>query len=75
MGQGGCFQSGGDELARGRYSVWIVKALAALFLLPGTMVINMIGISVEEDGGILRSFINMCFWGVIVTWITLSYFL
>ena len=52
--------------------MWIVKALAALFLMPGTMVINMIGISVEEDGGILRSFINMCFWGVIVTWIALS---
>ena len=32
--------------------MWIVKALAALFLMPGTVVINMIGITVEEDGGI-----------------------
>ena len=55
--------------------MWIVRALAALFLMPGTAVINLIGITVEEDGGILRSFINMCFWGVIVTWIALSVFL
>lgn len=53
----------------------IFKVLAKIFLLPGTAVINLIGITVEEDGGILRSFINMCFWGVIVTWIALSNFL
>ncbi|MEP1443298.1 MAG: hypothetical protein ABJK39_09845 [Hyphomicrobiales bacterium] len=55
--------------------MWIVKAIAALFLLPGTAVINLIGITVEEDGGILRSFINMCFWGVIAAWVALSLFL
>jgi len=35
------------------------------FLMPGTVVIRKIGVSVEDDGGILRSFINMCFWGTI----------
>lgn len=44
-----------------------MKALANLllkgFLLPGTIVLSKIGVSIEDDGGILRSFINMCFWG------------
>ena len=43
----------------------LLRALLTLFLLPGTLVINRIGITVENDGGILRSFINMIFWGVI----------
>ena len=55
--------------------MWLVKAIGTLFLLPGTMVLNIIGITVEEDGGILRSFINMCFWGIIAAWIALSLFL
>ena len=55
--------------------MWLVKAIGALFLFPGTVVLNMIGITVEEDGGILRSFINMCFWGLIAAWIALSWFL
>jgi len=43
----------------------ILRGLASLFLLPGTLVINALGVSVEDDGGILRSFVNMIFWGVI----------
>jgi len=44
----------------------LLRGLLALFLLPGTLVINRIGIDVEEDGGILRSIINMIFWGILV---------
>ncbi|MCZ4280294.1 hypothetical protein O4H49_05870 [Kiloniella laminariae] len=36
------------------------------FLLPGDLVIKKLDISLEEDGGILRSFVNMCFWGIVV---------
>lgn len=43
-----------------------LRALATLFLLPGTIVLNAANISVENDGGIFRSFINMIFWGFIV---------
>ena len=44
------------------------------FLLPGTMFLDRIGVSIEEDGGVMRSFINMCFWGVAVLWIMLTLF-
>lgn len=37
-----------------------------IFFAPGNYVIRKVGISIEEDGGILRSFINMCFWSVII---------
>lgn len=41
------------------------RFLAALFLLPGTLVIQSLGVTVENDGGIFRSLINMLFWGFI----------
>ena len=53
---------------------WL-NLLAKGFLLPGTLVINWIGISIEEDGGIVRSFVNMCFWGTIILAIALDQFL
>ena len=43
----------------------ILRGLATLFLLPGTIVLNAIDVTVEEDGGVLRSFINMIFWGIV----------
>ncbi|MEO1141103.1 MAG: hypothetical protein AAFW66_01965 [Pseudomonadota bacterium] len=41
----------------------LLNLLVQGFLFPGTLVLNKIGVSIEDDGGILRSFINMCFWG------------
>ncbi|MEO9876637.1 MAG: hypothetical protein ABJ360_03395 [Roseobacter sp.] len=52
----------------------ILKALARGFLLPGTLVLGCMGISVEEDSGIFRSFINSSFWGAIALWIALAFF-
>ena len=43
----------------------ILRGLATLFLLPGTIVLNAIDVTVEEDGGVLRSFVNMIFWGIL----------
>jgi hypothetical protein len=44
------------------------------FLMPGTVVLNKIGVSVEDDGGILRSFINMCVWGTALLLLALSFY-
>ena len=44
------------------------------FLMPGTFVLNQLGVSIEDDGGILRSFINMCFWGTIGLLLALGLF-
>ncbi len=42
-----------------------LKALTNLFLLPGTLVLNALDISVENDGGVFRSLLNMVFWGAL----------
>ena len=51
----------------------IIRALTNLLFLPGTIVLAMLGVTVEEDSGILRSFINSVFWGVIVLLIALAW--
>ena len=48
--------------------MFILTKLTQLLLLPGTIVLGLIGVSVEEDSGVLRSFINSIFWGVISLW-------
>lgn len=53
--------------------MWIFKALLGLLFLPGNIVLHGLGVSVEEDSGILRSFINSCFWGVIVLIVVLNW--
>jgi FtsH-binding integral membrane protein len=50
----------------------VLKTILKGFLLPGTMFLSRIGVSIEEDGGVMRSFINMCFWGIILMWIVLT---
>lgn len=51
-----------------------LKRMGDLFLLPGTLVLQSMGVSVEDDGGLFRSFINMCFWGVVVVAVALISF-
>jgi len=51
----------------------IVKLFTALFLLPGTLVLNMLNISVESDGGVFRSLINMIFWGVVAVMLSVPF--
>ena len=43
----------------------LLHLLETGFLYPGDIVIRKLGVSIEEDGGILRSFINMCVWGIV----------
>ncbi len=52
----------------------ILSTMTNLLFLPGTMVLSMLGVTVEEDSGILRSFINSVFWGTVVLLIALALF-
>lgn len=54
--------------------MFILRAILKVFLLPGTLFLERIGVNIEEDGGVMRSFINMCFWGAISLWIALTFF-
>lgn len=47
------------------------KILAQAFLFPGTLVLNAMDITEEEDGGVFRSLVNMIFWGVVCVLVTL----
>ncbi len=52
----------------------VLRALMYVLFLPGTLVLSALGVTVEEDSGILRSFINSCFWGAVVLIVALKYF-
>lgn len=43
----------------------LLRGLTSLFLLPGTLVLGAMNITVESDGGVFRSLINMIFWGFV----------
>ncbi len=51
----------------------ILRFLTNIMFLPGTIVLSMLGVTIEEDSGILRSFINSIFWGVIILLIALNW--
>ncbi len=51
----------------------LLKMLTALFLLPGTIILSLLGISIENDGGVFRSLINMIFWGFIAVMVALPF--
>jgi hypothetical protein len=44
-----------------------------LFFFPGDFIRSKLGITVEEDGGIFRSFINASVWGILSLMIALHY--
>jgi len=54
-------------------AMFILKILSQLFLLPGDIVRRRLNITTEQDGGILRSFINMVFWGAVLVWVILLF--
>jgi hypothetical protein len=43
----------------------VLNFLIWIFFAPGNYVLKKADITIEEDGGILRSFVNMCVWGVL----------
>jgi hypothetical protein len=53
----------------------ILRGLTTLFLLPGTLVLGAMDISVESDGGVFRSLMNMIFWGFVGVLIAMPFML
>ena len=51
----------------------ILRLLAKLFLLPGTLALSALNITEEDDGGIFRSLINMIFWGILAVIISIPF--
>lgn len=43
----------------------VLNGVVRIFLAPGDLVRRKLGITINEDGGLIRSFVNMCFWGLI----------
>ncbi len=43
----------------------VLEWFVHIFLAPGDIVRRRLHITIEEDGGLIRSFINMCVWGAI----------
>ena len=51
----------------------LLNGLLSLLFLPGNLVLRGLGISVEEDSGVIRSFINSSVWGAVTLAIALQY--
>ena len=51
----------------------LINGLLNLFFLSGNIVLKGLGISVEEDSGVIRSFINSSVWGAVTLAIALQY--
>jgi len=50
----------------------ILQSLVTIFLLPGSLVLQRLNISIEDDGGILRSLVNMIVWGLVGLFVVLA---
>ncbi|MEZ5792040.1 MAG: hypothetical protein R3D34_15110 [Nitratireductor sp.] len=53
----------------------ILRLFTTVFFLPGTLVLKQLGIPVEEDAGIFRSFVNSVFWGAIFLGIGIKFWM
>lgn len=51
----------------------VLNFLASAFLLPGNLVLAAIHVTASEDSGILRSMVNMIFWGFIAFIVALPF--
>ncbi|WP_018689045.1 hypothetical protein [Ahrensia kielensis] len=50
------------------------QMLLNAFLYPGDLVRRKVGMTVEEDGGMLRSIVNMIVWGTLVLLVWFQFF-
>lgn len=55
-------------------SMSILKVLETIFFWPGDAVRRWLGLTVEQDGGLIRSFVNQAFWGTVAVIVALRYF-
>ena len=51
----------------------VINMLLSILFFPGNLVLKLIGVSVAEDSGIVRSFINSIFWGAVILLVVLNY--
>lgn len=51
----------------------ILRSLGFIFLWPGDQVRRSLGITDEQDNGILRSMINMVVWGIVALSLALMF--
>ena len=61
-----------DERMR---SMPILKILETIFFWPGDAVRRWLGITVEHDGGLIRSFVNQVFWGTVLVVVAFRYYI
>ncbi len=52
----------------------LLELILQTFLLPGNAVLNMLNINIEEDGGMVRSFVNMVVWGTLFLGVALKFY-
>ena len=52
----------------------LLRVIGTAFLWPGDVVRRALGLSEEQDSGVLRSFINSVFWGCVALAVALKYF-
>jgi hypothetical protein len=50
-----------------------VALIVKLLFFPGNVVLKLLGVSVAEDSGILRSMVNSIVWGAVALAIGLHY--
>ncbi len=43
----------------------IFKWITTVVFFPGNVAIKLLDLNTESDGGIFRTMINTCFWGVV----------
>ena len=53
----------------------IFRMLGTILLWPGDAVRRWLGLTVEQDGGLIRSFVNQAFWGTVAVVVALRYFI
>lgn len=51
-----------------------LNMLLAILFFPGNFILKRLNITVEQDEGIMRSFLNSCIWGAIILGIGLKFY-
>lgn len=52
----------------------ILNMLYKILFFPGDFILKRLNITVDQDEGIMRSFLNSCIWGALVLGIGLKFF-
>jgi len=53
----------------------ILRMLWTIFVWPGDSVRRWLGMTEEQDGGLVRAFVNQVFWGAVAFFVAYRYFI